>query len=384
MRPSLAPLFAASMLCFACRPSAPPPSSYTIDTLPNGATRVVNTAPAGWRDSSGITLVLEHVIAPGDGAPGELANPRELAVLAGGRVAVNDGTGEGIFLFAPDGNFVRQVGRHGDGPGEYGEMFSMAATGDYIVTQECNKGRATAFNVVRDSAMQWQSVDCMGGEDVRLSPEGMIWLGDRLRDTVSGSAVPILVHWNTRGERLDTFRLPPWHQPAIWTDGNAAVPIPFSPHSHDAGAPPLIWSGYGDALVFALVNASGDTVRVATIPGRAVAIADSVRQAVIDRFARSPRFAKLAKLEDVPLTQPLFTAMSVDELGRLWIHRPRPDGTVGSFEVLGRDGIWLGTVRAPDGVGGGFQWAEGRFYRIIESSSGTPAIEVYRVADLPP
>lgn len=352
---------------------------YTTEALPNGATHVINHTPSGWADSTGITLVLEQSILPEEGSPGELSSPWGLAVLGDGRIVVNDGPGGGILLFNTDGSFDRKIGRHGDGPGEYGEMFELGSVRHYVAIHECNKARVTIFNVAADSSHQWRSVDCMSGSDLRITPEGALWLGDRMRDTITGTASPVLVQWSSRGEPLDTFRLPPWREPAIWTAGNAAIPIPYSPRSHNAGTPPLIWSGQGDALEFSLVNGVGDTVRVVTIPGSAEPVLDSIRQAVVDRFARSPRFSDVAKLEDIPTSHPLFIGLSVDDRGRLWVHRPAPDGTVGHFEVIDHNGTWLGTVRAPGGSARAMHWANDRFYRIVENEEGRPVVEVYRI-----
>lgn len=368
---------ALMVLLAACADRAA--THYSTETLPNGATQVTNHAPSGWADSAGIALVLERSILPEEGSQGELSLPLGLAVLDDGRIVVNDGPGGGILLFNTDGSFDRKVGRHGDGPGEYGEMFELGAVRHYVAIHECNKARVTIFNVATDSSHQWRSVDCMSGSDLRISPEGALWLGDRVRDSSTATSSPVLVQWGNRGEPLDTFRLPPWREPAILTAGNAAIPIPYSPHSHDAGTPPLIWSGQGDALEFSLVNGTGDTVRVATIPGSAAPLPDSLRQAVVDRFARSQRFAGIAKLEDIPTVHPLFSDMSVDDQGRLWVHRPAVDGTVGHFDVLDHNGIWLGTVRAPGGSARAMHWANDRYYRVVENEEGRPVIEVYRI-----
>lgn len=369
-----------TILLAACGGTDAPPD-LTIDTLPGGTVLVGNNAPSGWSDSSGIALTLEQVIAPGDGEVGEMSAPREIAVLADGRIIVNDGSGPGILVFNADGSFDRVLGRRGEGPGEYGEIFSLAAAGQIVAIQECNKARATVYDLGADDVISWQSRDCWSGEGIQIGGDGSIWLHDRLRTPGVEGSQRALVQWTSGGEAIDTFPLPAWREPAIWTDGNAAVPIPYSAHSHDVGAPPLIWSGQGDTLSFAQVSTGIDTVRIATIPGDAVAIPDSLRNSVIERFTRSKRFADLVNIDDVPLVQPLFIGFSLDEKDRLWVHRPAPDGSVASFEVLGSDGIWLGTVAAPVGAARDMKWANGRFFRIIERGDGTPAIEIYRVEE---
>lgn len=363
------------LLCIAAC-SAPQPDNYIVDTLPSGAIRTTNSAPSGWSDSNGVRLVLERTIAPADGAPGELAFPIEVRSLADGRIVVSDGSGSGILIFSADGTFERVIGRQGEGPGEYGQIFSLATHGNTVFVQECNKARLTRFHLDGDSTSQWQSDDCMAGEGVAIDADGEIWLDGRLREPTRS----VLFRWRWPGERLDTFFLPAPQEPALWMAGNAAVPIPFSPHSVWAGVPPRVWSGHGSALTLHQLNGTGDTTRVATLPGDAQSIPDSVRQAAIDRFANSPRFAAVARLADVPTSHPLFTQVNVDERGQLWLHRPGSDGSISHFEVLDSTGIWLGTVRAPAGAARSPHWANGRMYRIGETADGLPAVEVWRVS----
>jgi hypothetical protein len=163
--------------------------------------------------------------------------------------------------------------------------------------------------------------------------------------------------------------------------GGAAIPIPYSPHSITATAPPHQWSGHGSALRFHRTRSGGDTTLITQITGTAAPVLDSLRHAVVARFDQSPRFRGVARLEDIPTAHPQFTGLSLDERGRLWVHRPASDATVSHFEVIDSTGVWLGTVRAPAGPSRGAVFANQRWYRITEDSAGLPVVEVYRIVN---
>jgi hypothetical protein len=374
---------ATLLLLVGCR--QPTPGSYTIDTLPNGAVLVTNHAPSGWADSSGIALVLERTIAPVDGEPGELSRPLEVRATTDGRVLVNDAGGAGILLFGADGSLERVVGRHGEGPGEYGDFFHIATHGtDELIVHECNRARVTRYSLDQDTTFQWPSDGCRGNAQPILDASGGVWLSDRIGGEDGSPRRQALFKRDATGGVVDTFPLPAITESAVWLAGGGAVPVPFSAYTVTVGAPKRAWTGHGNTMAFYRITRTGDTVLGATIPGEPAPSPDSIRAASIAWAANAPRFADAVKLADVPTLHPRFRALSLDERGRLWVHRPAADGTTGSFEVIDTTGVWLGTVPAPAGSLRELHWANGRIYRIGETPSGLPAIEIYRVQERQP
>lgn len=80
------------------------------------------------------SIELETVVTLGslDGPGVEALTPRSsVAIDAKGRILVSGATGIGRFaVFDADGAFLRYVGRDGEGPGEYGMIFALAADPD--------------------------------------------------------------------------------------------------------------------------------------------------------------------------------------------------------------------------------------------------------------
>src|SRR5690606_1103439 len=126
------------------------PSSNTglatpaVDTLPAGTLVVTNTGPSQWSDSSGWRLVEERVLAPETGSSGELGDVRGVALGEDCRVYVIQSRPHAIKVYAPDGGFERNIGRDGEGPGEF-RVGYVAVRGDTIALQDPGLYRFTTF-----------------------------------------------------------------------------------------------------------------------------------------------------------------------------------------------------------------------------------------------
>jgi hypothetical protein len=356
-------------------------TSHTIDTLPSGAILVTNRAPSAWTDTTTVRLVLERVIAPGEGTPGELARPSDLGIAADGRIAVADGSGSGVLVFGPDGSFERTIGRAGEGPGEYSWFFALDARGDTVAVGDCNHARVILYEFDGALLAQWTTEGCSGSYGIELDLDGP-WLGGRLAQPEGG--LPVLFRWSADGTIRDTFVLPPAPQPDVWVNAaGAAVPIPFSAWPVNTGRPSAWWEGIGDSARLIHRTPDGTAALESVLPLVREPIPDSVRHASIAGLLQSPRFGDVVKLADVPTIQPVFTALQVDETGRVWLSRPDANGVTASFEVVDPAGRWLGTVAAPPGGGTRPIWRRDRMYRISETADGLPSVEIYRVEGMP-
>lgn len=134
-------------------------------------------------------LAVEHLIAIGmeDGPPeyvfGEIVG---LDVMADGTIAVLDGQAGEVRTFAPDGSFIRRIGRMGEGPGEISGEGSLALVavsptsfvvpdiGNQTVNGYCLTGEITSsrrFDIQQAYIPEWRrSGD--GRPVVRVSSPG--------------------------------------------------------------------------------------------------------------------------------------------------------------------------------------------------------------------
>ena len=92
----------------------------TVETLPNGAVRVINPAEGVWQESEPWLLVPEFSLGKVEGDEWEVfAAITGLETDEQGRIYVLDRQTNKLHIFSQDGNHLSSVGREGSGPGEY-------------------------------------------------------------------------------------------------------------------------------------------------------------------------------------------------------------------------------------------------------------------------
>ncbi|HRP07322.1 MAG TPA: 6-bladed beta-propeller, partial [Gemmatimonadales bacterium] len=145
-----------ALLLAACANDSTPESLVTIDTLPGGIPRVISSAPV---DSGHWSLVHLHDIQPGEGEPGELGQPSDVALGDDGRLYVVESSPIGIMVFDSDGKYLRTIGRSGGGPGEFNSAF-VAVRGDTLAVQDPSQSRGTTIDLRNDSVISIVSTSC--------------------------------------------------------------------------------------------------------------------------------------------------------------------------------------------------------------------------------
>lgn len=130
----------------ACASEAPPPSDLTITTdTVGGIVRVTNkgTAPA-WELTQVVSIGPKSLSETG--APEEFGRVNSAALGPDEAVFVADGFNYEVRVFGLDGVHRRTFGRNGDGPGEFRSLYSVAWTGDRLLTLDSSPGRIGEFS----------------------------------------------------------------------------------------------------------------------------------------------------------------------------------------------------------------------------------------------
>ena len=106
-------------------------------TTSNGA-RVI-TYPAGARPRARWNVEPRALVRIGGAeaeGPKELAQVLGVARLADGRIVIADGGSTELRVFSPTGDFMRAIGRKGQGPGEFDGIQSMMRSADTLVVHD--------------------------------------------------------------------------------------------------------------------------------------------------------------------------------------------------------------------------------------------------------
>ena len=136
---------ATLVACSACAPTNTPDTAVVRDSA---GVRIVENPPGApgpeWH------LSREPVVEIGDASRGqeyELFQVWSALRLSDGRIVVANGGSHELRFYAPDGAFVRSVGRRGDGPGEFQNLRWMRLlAGDSIMTYDFRQRRFSVFD----------------------------------------------------------------------------------------------------------------------------------------------------------------------------------------------------------------------------------------------
>ncbi len=77
-------------------------------------------------------------------------NISDVGRLPNGDIAVSDRLGRVVTIFDTDGQFLRTLGREGEGPGEFLDPIAVAATDSPLLVWDWDQLRVTVFDLASD------------------------------------------------------------------------------------------------------------------------------------------------------------------------------------------------------------------------------------------
>ncbi len=366
-----------------------------VDTLDGGIVRVTNPGPTRWVDTNGWKLVEETIIRPEEGSPGELSEARRLVADDSGYVYVMQREPVTVKVFGPDGAWVRDIGREGDGPGEFRDGM-LGIHGDTLIIQDANNSRITIFLTDGSFLGTTKSQCCYFMSNFTVLTDGLAMVPGPPPPGF-GEAAGAFYLTRMDGTVTDTIALPKQDDrdtEGAWTvtrrsgrgTSMMSAPIPGTPQEEGLfRADGRHVSGTTDLYRLAITRGFTDTLRVieATAPQlkRTEAERDSVFEDAIANISEGWRDAvrEVADRGQIPADRPLWSGMMTDQQNRIWVGLPGPGTDVATLEVFSPDGVLLGKVPAPHPkILDGF-WTRDHLYLRDETELGLPMIRVYRL-----
>ena len=366
-------------------------STATLDTLPNGATRVRNQAVGAWDSAAAWRFVEEARIgAVEGGGPEVFGDIRDIEVDPLGRVWVLDAQAKRIEVFERDGRHVRTVGRAGGGPGEFEQPIGIELDpAGRIWVHDPGNGRFSVFDTAgalvttyrRDSILfsyQWQ-----GG----ITASGRVFDTD-MRLATGQEPVSVLVERDTAGASIDTFDLPAF-EPELYElveGGNRrmAAGVPYTGslvwQIADDGT---MWFGISDEYRLVHATLDGDTTRIVEKEWTPLPVSAALRDSALawdflDQIRERGGEVDPAR---VPDRQPAWTAFWIDDRDHLWVTPTRDRGAPALADVFDADGVYLGAVGLPDGFNGFLTpvVVGDRLYGIVRDELGVSYVVIGRL-----
>ena len=296
-------------------------------------------------------------IGGAESGPEMFLQTRSIDADSKGRILVYDRRTQDIRMFAPDGKFIRTIGRLGSGPGEMRNAEGMVIDrAGKIWVRDAANARFTIFNSEGEFEKNWTMKFCwsQGVWNPQPNREGRIIDHDCVVPPGGGRSVGYVVlgyradasgvdtlsprpecgtrelseagTWVTRSEKSTMFQSIPW------------APFPLSV----LGPSGETWCAPNSARyeIMRLGGPSKDTVRI-TRTIAAVPVTRAERDSVITSMeAKGPTGLDFGR---IPRTKPAIDRIIVDDQGRPWVRRTDAKGAV-SFDVFSTGGQLIATV----------------------------------------
>lgn len=360
IRLGLAALTAATLS--ACAADGPASSVTRRDSA--GITIVESVSPR-WSGGAGWTVDPEPLLdlaTSGDGEPHEFFGVTDALRLRDGSIAVALGRAGEIRFFSSTGEFLRTVGRRGDGPGEFRRLvglepfrgdsilaFDTQAQRVTIVSPEWNLGRIISFQPESPWVVRPLGASSLITVGRALDAETVVRGGHARRPQ------PV-VRFSLSGVVIDTVTTTLGAEIVILEAGAVDARALFGRNSYLATRGEAFYLGSSETMEYAIFGAAGEIEWIIRVPDYDLRLSEAEVEA--ERAVRlgldpTPRARRLTAALPVPELRPAYSDLLVDTEGFVWAaeHNGWFMNRIGSeprdWEVFDPEGEWLGSVRLP-------------------------------------
>ena len=300
-------------------------SAYRVERRSDGAVETVRTvAGSQWEGTA--SLVEDLAIGDEFGETPYLFGFLSAAWAAGERIYVVDSQVPAVRVFDTGGQYLFDIGRPGQGPGEYGSPGGVAVTNDgRVLVADATGARINVYDAAGTLLEDWALSSQKSALGLTLNDDGEAY--------VQGWSIPQeRMGMQVAGPDglVGAFIFPPtmpFDPPVVDVGNGTSMVVPFAPRYTWAFAPAgEMVAGIGDAYRFEIHRPDGDVLAVERAAEAApVAPAEAAFRA--DLANGSLRMmAPDARLSaaDVPRHKPAYAALFPDRAGRVWVIRPGP------------------------------------------------------------
>lgn len=316
-----------------------------------------------------------------------------LAVDSRRRVYVSDSSWDGIAILGADLTFEQEVGRKGEGPGEFNWPATIQIlAGDSLFVFDGRLARATVFEPqaqtvaytvnlppVNNPRSLWRIAGQRGYVGVRSPP---ISVGQSERD--DQNLRDIVFSIGTGGEmESDSIYVVPAAEPLIVRSGGSVMV-----GAHPYGSEPFLGLLGDDRLVYAdsrspsvsVLDLDGTVQHSFAVPAATqVPVGDAELKARIESQAVEP-FARALE-QGAPYMWPALTGLIVDDEQRIWVGaRSESISDQWEWTAFTEEGGAVGSVLLPSTFEL-YAVRDDRLFGVVTDELGVPTINVYRLSE---
>ena len=298
-------------------------------------------------------IELNRVAEFGDTDEIFIRNISGIAVDDDGRLFMADSQEAKIHVYNKNGEYLKSMGRRGEGPGEFTATFNPRLQNDKLYVLDTQQQRVSVFDALNYQFIR--NIPLGGGSmDISGFPVGFEPLSDNrilatynsmVRDGDRFIRTPMLKIMDAHGEELasDIVELTPGEMFMIQSETSIQImSLPFMRQSHRVldGNENLLW-GYTGRVHLKFVSLDGEYLR---------SIYYSRSNPPLNRSAMLANFEDEGVREsvralDIPETRPAFQAFRVDDENRIWITLFTEDENENEIWVLDESGEKLAEFR---------------------------------------
>lgn len=303
------------------------------------------------------TWKLTETLRIGGAETGPLAfvYTKSIEADAKGRILILDRKTQDIRVFAPDGKLVRVIGRVGSGPGEFRDAEGIVIVPDGTLwVRDAANARFSLFNAEGGFQASWTMKFCWSQGEWSPQPDKKGRIIDR--DCVpsrSRESRNVVLAYHTDKSRVDTLgRMPVCGEAGLneagtWITRTARSDsyqvIPFAARSSEALGPEgALWCVPNSSryVILHLLTGAKDTIRIARRAPK-VPVTPAERDSIIAGFeSKGPSGLDFSR---IPREKPAIDRLTVDDQGRLWVHRTTTTGAL-AFDIFSANGRVIATA----------------------------------------
>lgn len=275
-----------------------------------------------------------------------------------GRVFIADMQETQLHMYNPDGSYNRQIGREGEGPGEYRQIGTMRTDDQFLHLMDRGLNRITrydleTFEVAGETSLTIEQTE---GENFRYpqdyyltgSEKYLILVGSGFSAGVtddSGRSIGGLkLGW--KGDSLSTeslFSFDP-SEALVHREGGSimVMSVPYKRSSVISFQNNQLIHGWSEHFLFSVYDENGEYQRAIYYPYQNMPLdKDEILEMYEDR---DEQWFSMVQNDDMPDMWPSWNTFTTDDEGRIWVERLVDDSDNTVLHVLSNSGELLGTA----------------------------------------
>jgi hypothetical protein len=333
----------------------------TYDTIA-GVEHVITSGPGAWAEGGDAWSVDRSggvIIGELEGEDvyvfGRISG---VTVDSRGQIHVADSQALEIRVFSREGEFLRRVGRDGEGPGEFRHIGGLALAPDGVAALDGILGRVTVFGStgeviqtfrLRRPYMLLKPFAAMG-----FGPQGQFLDRARLSMTTGVDSLGVTAS-GADGTEFYSALLGVIQEDQVWIERNGMLfrsfPRPLAPQvSFSFGPGGLAYLSRGDEYRIDVFSPTGDSLRTIRRPVEPRPVTteqrDSALAVVFETFERAGE--NPGREVELPDRNPVIMGLMPDFQGNLWVlNHGEAEGGQSEWSVHDPAGRYLGPILLP-------------------------------------